>query len=143
VKSPDIQSVPIFNQWRDVMAGFEGTWNIEEHWVTGKRITEGPPAQIAIAKIRDSLYRVTIVFTANNPDRYWVFDKAPEANGNTLFHTEKLSKSTYEVRLLFDSSTNPQKILEGAGGSEIKRWNDPPVPPQPDDMGTITGTKGL
>jgi hypothetical protein len=123
------------------MAGFEGTWNIKENLVKGHRITEGPPAKITIAKIQDSLYRVTIVFTANNPDRYWVFDKAPEADGKTFYHTEKLSKSKYEVRLVFDSPTNPQAILEGPGGSEIQRWPGHPVV-QPDDMGTITGTKG-
>jgi len=123
------------------MAGFEGTWNIEEHLVKGHRITEDHPAKIAIAKIQDPLYRVTIVFTDNNPDRYWVFDKAPEADGKTFYHIEKLSKSEYVVRLVFDSDTNPQAILEEAGGSEIQRWPGHPVA-QPEDMGTITGTKG-
>jgi hypothetical protein len=133
--------VPASNKQEDAMAGFAGTWNIEEHWVNGHRITEGPPATIAIAKIGDSLYQVTIVFSAKNPDRYWVFKKAPEADGKTFYHIEELSNSGYEVRLVFDSATNPQKILEGAGRSEIQRWRLHVK--QPEDMGTITGTKGL
>jgi hypothetical protein len=123
------------------MAGFEGTWNIEEHRVRGNRITEGPPASITIAKIGHSLYRVTIAFTAHNPDRYWVFTKAPEADGKTFYHAEDLSHFGYEVRLAFDNATNPQKLLEGVGGSEIQRWPLPRVR-QPEDMGTITGTRG-
>lgn len=123
------------------MADFEGIWNIEEHWVKGKRITEDPPAKITIAKIGHSLYRVTIVFAANNPDRYLVFDEAPAADGRTFSHTAKLSNARYSVQLVFDSATNPQEIIEGAGGSEIQRWPLHPVV-QPTDMGTITGTRG-
>ena len=44
------------------------------------------------------------------------------------------------IRLVFDLSVNPPEIFHGLLGSTVERWSGPL--PQPNDMGTITGTKG-
>jgi DNA-directed RNA polymerase subunit L len=121
------------------MAGFEGTWIIQEHkvWNGPIIVDEGASEEINIDKTKDGSYTVHIPLRNGNP----LDVELTHENDRTLsykgYHDDD---HHYYVRLLFDSDTNPQAIIEEAGGSVIERWRTPAA--QPDDMGTITGTKG-
>jgi hypothetical protein len=116
------------------MAGFEGTWNITEYTVLGSKLIGGNPPRIAIARV-GAQYRVTILLLAGGS---LVFDASP--NDRTLSYTLDPDVDRFGVRLVFDSAADPQNIVHGPLGSVIERWISTNF--QPNDMGTITGTRG-
>jgi hypothetical protein len=112
------------------LAGFEGPWNIMETKITGIKLIGG---QITIDRA-GAQYRVKIPLQIGAP-----LDFVVTQNDRTLSSTIDRGTDHYGVRLVFDSLTDPQKIVDGPLGSLIERWSDTE---QPADMGTITGTRG-
>jgi len=123
------------------MAGFEGTWIIQEHkvWNGPIIVDEGASEEINIHRTGDGPYKVHIPLK-NRRDPLDV--ELIHENDRTLFYRGDHDGYHYYVRLMFDSAANPQAIIDEAGGSEIQRKRRPPSVKQPDDMGTITGTRG-
>lgn len=119
------------------MEDFVGTWDVEEKTFHGNRTLKDRPVQIKIVK-NGTQYDVKIPLRGSKPV---VFTESPyiTPNGPTISHTWTSSKGEYEVRLVFNHKVNPAQIVERPGGSMIARWR--PHVEQPDDMGTITGTR--
>src|SRR5215217_1254238 len=116
------------------MEDFVGTWDVEEKTFHGHRILKNRPVVITIVKNAiPNKYDVKIPLQRGE----LFFTKAP--NGQTISHISTLGKKSYEVRLVFDHNANPAQIVGELGGSMILRWSHNL---QPDDVGTITGTRG-
>jgi hypothetical protein len=121
------------------MAGFEGTWECWEHQVKGN-LTIGSDFDIEI-KLNGSQYEVTKIPPL--PGLSLPFPVV--AKDQALSKTWTDGVSQYGVRLVFDNAVNPTQILQGPLCSVIERWSHKKHKRrihQPDDMGTITGTKG-
>jgi hypothetical protein len=116
------------------MPGFEGTWIIEYHWVKGQVLIKDT---IVIEDLGGNEYDFSISHPSGTP---WDFKASPNPDGLSFSYVEGLKG----VRIVFDSATEPKKIFMGPLGSQIEQW--PPSGysglPQPNDMGTFTGTKG-
>jgi hypothetical protein len=122
------------------MADFEGIWDVEEHTFHGNPILQDRPVQITIVKnaIDPTQYDVTIPLQGGKSE---VFTESPYATpmGQTISHTwNEPGEGRYGVRLVFNHAVNPAQIVEGPLLSVIERWG---LKDQPDDMGTITGTR--
>jgi hypothetical protein len=124
--------MPFPNRKEDAMEDFVGTWDVEEHTFQGKRTLKDLPVQITIVK-NGNQYDVTVPLQGGKSEN---FTASP--NGQTIYHTWPVGNKDYEVRLVFNHKANPAKIVDGIGGSMIALWKHVK---QPDDMGTITGTR--
>jgi hypothetical protein len=117
------------------MAGFEGPWNITETPIIGSKLIWGNPPQITIERA-GAQYRVKIPLQSGG----WL-DFVVTQNDRALSGPIGLGTNDYGVRLVFDSLTDPQNIVHGPLGSVIELWISGNFF-QPNDMGTITGTRG-
>ncbi|MFL6261530.1 MAG: hypothetical protein ACJ76Y_17690 [Thermoanaerobaculia bacterium] len=121
------------------MAGVGEIWTIQEHKIKNGPIIVNPggSAQITITVV-GTLYHVELRLLNGT---LMTFDEP--LIGLTLSHTwqDVPSNSSYGLRLVFDDAVNPTQIVAGPLGSVIERWLLHPSK-QPEDMGTITGTKG-
>jgi hypothetical protein len=129
--------VPFPIKRRDAMPSFEGTWTIQEHRVRGNPIIvkDGASTQISIYIVMLN-YHVKIPRLAGKSLEFEV-----PLIDHPLSHKSIEPPSSYGVRLVFDDAFNPTKIVAGPLGSVIERWLIHPSK-QPEDMGTITGTRG-
>jgi hypothetical protein len=118
------------------MAGFDGTWDVEEHTFHGKRTLKDRPVRIIIERETGDLYKVTIPLKRGDPPLVFVAfpnDKTLSGINNNPIDGD------YGVRLVFNHAVNPTQIVEGPLCSIIEWWHR--HKDQPEDMGTITGQR--